>query len=101
MPASPIERRVVMAAMASLTLAVTPTRVPESPELEPEEEARPEQPEQLEQPTESELAADPEVTEVETPDVPSGGGMAGAIVDPDDPNATRAQSDLEGDPAPR
>ena len=29
--------------------------------------------------------------------VPSGGGVAGAIVDPNDPNAGRAQSDLEGE----
>ncbi|HLT38548.1 MAG TPA: hypothetical protein VK034_19810, partial [Enhygromyxa sp.] len=46
---------------------------------------------------ESELEPEPEITEVEHRDVPSGGGIAGAIVDPDDPNATRAQSDLEGE----
>jgi hypothetical protein len=48
-----------------------------------------------------ELPADgelqPTVTEIEREPAPTGGGMAGAIVDPDDPNATRAQSDLEGE----
>jgi hypothetical protein len=39
----------------------------------------------------------PTVTQIEPADAPSGGGVAGAIVDPDDPNATRAQSDLEGE----
>lgn len=39
----------------------------------------------------------PTVTDVEQPEAPSGGGVAGAIVDPNDPNATRAQSDLEGE----
>lgn len=39
----------------------------------------------------------PTVGEVETAPPPSGGGVAGAIVDPNDPNATRAQSDLEGE----
>lgn len=48
-----------------------------------------------------ELPADgelqPTVTEIEREPAPTGGGMAGAIVDPNDPNATRAQSDLEGE----
>lgn len=35
--------------------------------------------------------------EVEEPEAPSGGGMIGSVVDPDDPNAARAQSDLEGE----
>lgn len=39
----------------------------------------------------------PTVTEVEREPAPTGGGIAGAIVDPNDPNATRAQSDLEGE----
>jgi hypothetical protein len=39
----------------------------------------------------------PTVTEVERQPAPTGGGVAGAIVDPNDPNATRAQSDLEGE----
>ena len=39
----------------------------------------------------------PTVTEVEREPAPSGGGVGGAIVDPDDPNAGRAQSDLEGE----
>jgi hypothetical protein len=39
----------------------------------------------------------PTVTEVEREPAPTGGGVAGAIVDPNDPNATRAQSDLEGE----
>ena len=39
----------------------------------------------------------PTVVELEEPDAPTGGGVAGAIIDPDDPNATRAQSDLEGE----
>jgi hypothetical protein len=39
----------------------------------------------------------PTVTEVERDPPPTGGGVAGAIVDPNDPNATRAQSDLEGE----
>ncbi|KIG13852.1 hypothetical protein DB30_07507 [Enhygromyxa salina] len=42
-------------------------------------------------------AVQPEVTQVERGEAPSGGGVAGAIVDPNDPNATRAQSDLEGE----
>ena len=37
------------------------------------------------------------VEEVETGPAPSGGGVAGGIVDPNDPNAGRAQSDLEGE----
>lgn len=39
----------------------------------------------------------PEVTEIENSPPPTGGGIAGAVVDPNDPNATRAQSDLEGE----
>jgi hypothetical protein len=39
----------------------------------------------------------PTVTEVEREPAPTGGGVAGAVVDPNDPNATRAQSDLEGE----
>jgi hypothetical protein len=39
----------------------------------------------------------PTVTEVEREPAPTGGGIAGAVVDPKDPNATRAQSDLEGE----
>ncbi|PRP97892.1 hypothetical protein ENSA5_31250 [Enhygromyxa salina] len=39
----------------------------------------------------------PTVTELEPSGVPTGGGVAGAVVDPDDPNAARAQSDLEGE----
>lgn len=123
MPASPIERRVGLAAVASLVLAATPTRALAAPpsdahapadthdadapgnvdseeaevtstqpsELDPET-----QPESTE-PESSEIEPEPEVTEVEHRDVPSGGGIAGAIVDPNDPNATRAQSDLEGE----
>lgn len=43
------------------------------------------------------LTPQPEVEAVEEGPRPSGGGVAGAVVDPDDPNATRAQSDLEGE----
>lgn len=103
MPASPIERRVGLAVMASLVLAATPTRAFASPPDDASTEATT-QPSELDsesQPTstepESELEPEPEITEVEHRDVPSGGGIAGAIVDPDDPNATRAQSDLEGE----
>src|SRR5690349_11351894 len=39
----------------------------------------------------------PTVTEVEREAAPTGGGVAGAVIDPNDPNATRAQSDLEGE----
>ena len=116
MPASPIERRVGLAAVATLVLVVTPTRAlaappdqptsddaeatePEATEpSEPAPEAQPEaQPEPEPESDELEVAPEPEVTEVEHRDVPSGGGVAGAIVDPNDPNATRAQSDLEGE----
>lgn len=112
MPASPIERRVGLAVAASLVLVVTPTRAlaapPEQPasddgevlEGTPTETSITEpsvEPEPEPEPESSELAPEPEVTEVEQRDVPSGGGVAGAIVDPDDPNATRAQSDLEGE----
>ena len=44
-----------------------------------------------------ELSPEPEVSEVEEAERPAGGGVAGSIVDPDDPNASRAQSDLEGE----
>jgi hypothetical protein len=107
MPASPIERRVGLAAVASLVLAVTPTRALAAPPVEdassegeaatPEPEATQPETEPEAETKETELTPEPEVTEVEHRDVPSGGGVAGAIVDPDDPNATRAQSDLEGE----
>lgn len=136
MPVSPIERRVGLAAVASLVLAVTPTRAvaappsdpvssestqPSEPKPEPEsgQSTSPEVrgqtppgghhvPPQSTSPGASEASGankeqprganqQPEVTEVEHRDVQSGGGVAGAIVDPDDPNATRAQSDLEGE----
>lgn len=116
MPASPIERRAGLAVVASLALVVAPVRSEaappvESPPSEPASEpsAAPTEPASVEPesaspepapepaPTEPELAPEPEVTAIEQPDVPSGGGVAGAIVDPDDPNATRAQSDLEGE----
>jgi hypothetical protein len=79
-----------------------PDAEPTEPDAEPTEhtEPNPEPTEPAAEPTEPD--AEPELTEVEVTDVertdvPSGGGVAGAIVDPDDPNATRAQSDLEGE----
>lgn len=114
MPASPIERCVGLAAVASLMLAM-PTQVvaapPEQPSSEdvpqpepssqPDDQAAPEPEPELDQPAPEpepeELVPEPEVTGVEHSDVPSGGGIAGAIVDPNDPNASRAQSDLEGE----
>lgn len=41
-------------------------------------------------------AVEPEVV-VEQPDAPTGGGVAGNVISADDPDANRAQSDLEGD----
>jgi hypothetical protein len=101
MPATPIERRAVgrelhrlSVVVATLALTLTPIQSEAAPShdessSEPEPEAAPD-------PDEAPNEA-PEVTEVETREVFTGGGVAGAIVDPDDPNATRAQSDLEGE----
>lgn len=60
---------------------------PEPAEVEPA--PTPEQPD----------AAPPDEVEVEIEegDEPTGGGTIGGVVDADDPNATRAQSDLEGE----
>ncbi|PRQ09384.1 hypothetical protein [Enhygromyxa salina] len=103
MPVAPT----VLAQMIALALVITtaPAAAPAGgpAELEPAESAGPN--DQVEGPGD-EPAGDPpsetpelepEVTEVERGEAPSGGGVAGAIVDPDDPNATRAQSDLEGE----
>ncbi|NVB39929.1 hypothetical protein G6O69_18945 [Pseudenhygromyxa sp. WMMC2535] len=68
------------------------------PETEGEAKTEPEgETEQPEVEVEAGEGAAVEVDAVEPSNVPSGGGVAGAIVDPDDPNATRAQSDLEGE----
>jgi hypothetical protein len=111
MPASPIERR--PAIVAALALAVMPMRAGAAPPVEqpPVEQPPVEQPtEQPTEPTPTEQAPpsepsqpgmektpEPEVTEIEQPDAPTGAGIAGAVVDPNDPNAKRAQSDLEGE----
>jgi hypothetical protein len=113
MPASPIERCLATATVALLALAVMPMRAAAAPPAEqppaeqpPAEQPPAEQPPAEQPPAEQpppsepvveESGLEPEVTEIEHRDAPSGGGIAGAIVDPDDPNATRAQSDLEGE----
>jgi hypothetical protein len=111
MPAS-LERRACLVVVTSLALAATPGQLAQAappatpandasaePEPTPEPEATPEpEPEpEPEPPGEPEASPEPEVETVERTDVPTGGGVAGAIVDPDDPNAGRAQSDLEGE----
>ncbi len=94
MPAS-LERRACLVALTSLALAAAPMRAPAA--------APPEQPSEVaegaakSEPAPTEEPPDIEVGEVDQTDVPTGGGVAGAIVDPDDPNAGRAQSDLEGE----
>ncbi len=114
MPALP-ERRACLVGLTSLALIfVIRAPVPahaapadesevspdtgEASEPEPEPEPEPEAPSDTEAPA-SEADAQPAEleVEVETGSVPTGGGVAGAIVDPDDPNAGRAQSDLEGE----
>lgn len=85
MPASPIERRACLTALVSLALATAPLQAQAAPG--PEADA----------PDPAEPMPEVEVTTVERERGPSGGGVAGALVDPDDPNATRAQSDLEGE----
>ncbi|GEM_PF-3862863 len=69
-------------------LAAPPSDTSEQPEPEPNGTLPDVDPEAAPQPT---------VTAVEAPEIIRGGGVAGAVVDPDDPNATRAQSDLEGE----
>lgn len=98
MPIS-IERRVgpaarrALAAVGSIALVLAPGRAGAGPPSDEGETPEPSQPE----PDESESLPDIEVSEVEQRDVRGSVGEAGAIVDPDDPNATRAQSDLEGE----
>ncbi len=92
----------------SLALAVslvTPQRVFARTSPPPEgEPAQPAETEPTEESAEESTAPEapddtlqPTVTEVENTPPPVGGGIAGAVVDPNDPNATRAQSDLEGE----
>ena len=69
---------------------------PADPELEPGESDAGEPESDADQPEPADVPQ-PEVTQIEPADAPTGGGVAGSIVDPDDPNATRAQSDLEGE----
>lgn len=97
MPILPI----VVAPMVALALAMAPSPAP-APAADgatepgsadvgdPASEAEGDTPSQSDE-------LQPTVTEVERGEAPSGGGVAGAIVDPDEPNATRAQSDLEGE----
>lgn len=79
--------------------AAPPGPTSEGPEAEPappatSEAAEPAEP--AEPPAATlEPAETPEV-ELEEPEAPVSGGM-GTVVDPNDPNATRAQSDLEGE----
>jgi hypothetical protein len=107
MPASTLELRCarVFGALALAVSLVTPSHVlartgPAAEEGEPPAtepagvDEAPAEP-APEQPPGNELQ--PTVTEVEREPAPTGGGIAGAIVDPNDPNATRAQSDLEGE----
>lgn len=61
---------------------------PSEPATEPATEPAPDAPDETLQ---------PEVTEIQHQPPPAGGGIGGAVVDPNDPNATRAQSDLEGE----
>jgi hypothetical protein len=90
-----------VAALASLTLGMAPLRseaaAPE-PDAQVDPAPEPEQPEPTEaEPEPTGVEVEPSVDELEPRTVPLGGGIAGAIVDPDDPNAGRAQSDLEGE----
>ena len=89
--------RVVALALAlALPLSSSPALAAEGPAAEDAAT----QPEAVETETDEAEPADvpqPEVTQVEPAEVPTGGGVAGSIVDPNDPNATRAQSDLEGE----
>jgi hypothetical protein len=120
MPASTPElrRTRVLGPLALAVSLVTPTpalaRTSPAADGEPAADAEPpteaesvEAPSPSEGPSESPAAPErgdpsntelqPTVTEVDREPAPTGGGVAGAIVDPNDPNATRAQSDLEGE----
>jgi hypothetical protein len=101
MPASTPElrRARVFGPLVLAVSLVTPAPVlAQAPAPEQAPEATPEAEGPSEGPTE-EPGTDlqPTVTEVEREPAPTGGGIAGAVVDPNDPNATRAQSDLEGE----
>jgi hypothetical protein len=94
-------RGLIMVLACALGATPLPVRA-QPPPLEPADEpARVDEPDPTEpEPTEPE-PTEPEPTEPEPEfergSIPSGGGMVGAIVDPNDPNASRAQSDLEGE----
>jgi hypothetical protein len=97
-PVASLRRVLVLGALALMVSLVTSSPVLAAPEAETEE-APPAaaEPEATTPPTEAQEELQPTVTEVEREPAPTGGGVAGAIVDPNDPNATRAQSDLEGE----
>ncbi|EDM77631.1 hypothetical protein PPSIR1_03063 [Plesiocystis pacifica SIR-1] len=87
------ELRSILPVLVSVTLLAASTPV-QAGQGAPEADAPAEQPEP------ETLDVDPTVAEVEEPEQDPGnrgGGVAGSIVDPDDPNASRAQSDLEGE----
>jgi hypothetical protein len=104
-PVASLRRVLVLGALALMVSLVTSSPVLAAPEAEPpattgEPVAEPESPSEAPAEAPTEAAPDqlqPTVTEVEREPAPTGGGVAGAIVDPNDPNATRAQSDLEGE----
>ncbi|MFO7563671.1 MAG: hypothetical protein R6X02_13570 [Enhygromyxa sp.] len=88
------------AVLGSLALVLAPIGSRAAPPANEDPAAAREASDATESEVESEVEPESEPgveVEVEHRDVPSGGGVAGAIVDPDDPNATRAQSDLEGE----
>ncbi len=72
---------------ASAAPPAEPSAVEASPEPAPEAEPAPD----AEPSAEAEREPEPEAER------PSGGGVAGSLVDPDDPDAQRAKADLEGE----
>jgi hypothetical protein len=104
----PAARSRIVALATGLALAATPGSAgafapPESTEpetVEPPPADPPADEPATEEPESSEDEAgeqEPEIEVEEQSGSPSGGGMIGAGVDPDDPNAKRAKSDLEGE----
>lgn len=94
----------ILALVTGLAVAVAPGGAGAfAPPAEPESAESIEQPESPEEgpapPDEANDGEEPDEVEVEVEerDSPSGGGMIGAGVDADDPDAKRAQSDLEGE----
>ncbi len=91
----------VLALVTGLAVAAPSDAWAFGPPTQPEPtQPEPTQPEPTEPEPEPSEAAEPDESlevEVEEAEQPSGGGMIGSVVDANDPNATRAQSDLEGE----